>query len=312
MPANVFKDLDATQARLWGKAPQRLHHGWASSALFSLDALAGLIERYPAEHCSLVATSSQGSATRRWREGELGGLNGRQVIDTIARGGLWLNLRNVHLVDPRYGALQDAAYAELRAALPGFDAGALRMGILISSPLAQVHYHADMPGQTLWQIAGRKRVYIYPPHAPYLPAAALEDIALSGVEVTLPYDPAFDHDAVLMELAPGQMLHWPLNSPHRVDNLDCLNISVTTEHWTPRIRRSQMVTLANGVLRRHLGHTPRSRALSGPGFWAKAVLQAVWRRSPWAQRLQRQARPIDFRLSTQAPGGMTDIAPYHR
>jgi hypothetical protein len=312
----TFDDWNADQAARWGHEPQRLHHRWHRSPLFDLGALAELIERYPVEHYSLVATSTRGdsgaAAKRRWREGEIEGLTGAEVIEAIAQGGLWLNLRNVHLVDSRYAALQDAAYAELQREMPDFDASALRMGILISSPLAQVHYHADLPGQSLWQIRGRKRVHIYPPTAPYLPPEVLEQVALSGVEVNMPYRPEFDRDAVVMDLEPGQMLHWPLNSPHRVDNEDCLNISVTTEHWTRHIRRSQMVNVANGVMRQHLGLQPGSRALNGPAFWAKAAFQAVWRRSPWAQQLQRKQRPIDFRLSSQQPGRLLDIPAYYR
>jgi hypothetical protein len=108
------------------------------------------------------------------------------------------------------------------------------------------------------------------------------------------------------------MAHWPLNAPHRVDNADFLNVSVTTEHWTPAIRRSQMINVANGVLRRHLGVVPGSRATSGPSFWAKAVLQAAWRRSPWARQAQRRCRPIEFRLSPTAVGGLVDIPAYPR
>ena len=35
-------------------------------------------------------------------------------------------------------------------------------------PGARVYYHADLPGQLLWQIAGRKRVWLYPGGAPFL------------------------------------------------------------------------------------------------------------------------------------------------
>src|SRR5690606_38537065 len=102
------------------------------------------------------------------------------------------------------------------------------------------------------------------------------------------------------------------NGPHRVENYDVLNVSVTTEHWTDDIRRSQMVTVANGILRQHFGLTPKSRALEGPGFWAKAALQAGWRRSPWMKRARRNRRPIDFRLSSESPGTIVDIPAYTR
>ena len=85
-----------------------------------------------------------------------------------------------------------------------------------------------------------------------------------------------------------------------------MNVSVTTEHWTPENRRAQKVHLANAVLRHRLGLRPRKRALAGPGYWAKAALQAAWRRSPWAGSTQKALRPIEFRLDTRAPGGLVD------
>lgn len=311
MSATTFEAWAPREAERWGREPQVLRHGWHRSALFARDALAELIERYPAEHYALVATSTRGDGQRRWREGEIAGLSGHAVIAAIEAGGLWLNLRNVHLVDARYAQLQQQAYDELAQAMPGFRPQALRMGILISSPRAQVHYHADLPGQTLWQVAGRKRLYLYPPTAPFLRDEDLEGIALSGVEVNLGYRPEYDRQATVIDLQPGDMAHWPLNSPHRVDNEDCLNISVTTEHWTDPIRRSQMLNVANGVLRRRFGVTAPARTLSGPSFWAKAAFQAAWRRSPWAQRHQRLQRPIDFRLAPAA-GGIVDIPAYYR
>lgn len=291
----------------WNQRPLRLQHRMHQSALFQRAALASLIERFPATDYALVLTSRKGDAQRRWREGDLGGASGEQVLDAIAAGSMWLNLRQAHLHDAGLNQLMQGLYAELREAMPGFDASALKMGILISSPSVQVHYHCDLPGQALWQIAGRKSVWIYPPKAPFLTPEALEDIAFSGVEFKLQYDPVYDRDAVVLELEPGQALHWPLNSPHRIDNHDCLNISVTTEHWTTQNRRSQQVTLANAVLRQRLGMGASSRQLAGPGFWAKWALQAAWRRSPWARQAQRGERPIDFRLDPDRLGAVLDM-----
>ena len=53
---------------------------------------------------------------------------------------------------------------------------------------------------------------------------------------------------------PGEMLHWPLHSPHRVDNHDCLNVSLTTEYWTDPIRRMVRMKSGNAVLRYETRH----------------------------------------------------------
>lgn len=309
MPANIFPDWKPEFTEGWNQRPMNLPHTLHQNPLFALDALSNLIERYPRSDYALVQTSRNGDGTRHWREGDMTGTSGKQVIDTITKGSMWLNLRDVGRNDPRYGKLLDAAYAEMVAQVPGFDPGALKMGILISSPKAQVHYHCDLPGQALWQVSGRKRVYVYAPKPPFLKAQALEDIALTGFEFKLDYQPEFDQHAQIFELAPGGMLTWPLNSPHRIDNHDCLNISITTEHWTDANRRSQKMSLANAILRQHLRWAPRSRAIDGMGYLAKAVLQAAWRRSPWAASTQRAHRPIEFRLSPDAPGGVLDLTP---
>lgn len=292
----------------WNRQSMNLPHTLHFNPLFSRESLATFIENCPRNSFALVHTSRGEDGLRRWREGDIAGTSGRQVIDAIANGSMWLNLRDVGRHDTRYAALLEAAYAEFAAHIPGFEPAALKMGILISSPRAQVHYHCDLPGQALWQIRGRKRVFVYAPEPPFLMPQALEEIALSGFEFKLAYDPAFDKAATVIELEPGGMLTWPLNSPHRIDNHDCLNISVTTEHWTPQNRRSQKVNLANALLRNHLGLTPRSRATHGPGYLAKVALQAAWRRSRWASQLQRAHRPIEFRLSPEAPGGIVDLA----
>ncbi len=306
MNGTVFASWSDEVQRHWNQRPMRLQHHLHEHPALQLDALAALVESYPRSHYALVHTSRQGDGRPRWREGELGGTPGQAVIDAIAGGSLWLNLRQAHDRAPAYADLLQQAYGEIATRLPGFEAGALKMGILISSPRAQVHYHCDLPGQLLWQIHGRKRVWVYPAAAPCLQADWLEDIAYTGFEFSLVYDPAFERMAMVFDLEPGQMLTWPLNAPHRVENADCLNVSVTTEHWTPENRRAQKMHLANAVLRHRLGWRPRSRALVGPGYWAKAALQAAWRRSPWAGQTHKALRPVEFRLDPRAPGGLVD------
>src|SRR5712692_7177672 len=65
-------------------------------------------------------------------------------------------------VDSRYRQLVDRMFEEIAAKVPGFEVPkGHQEGILISSPRAEVYYHADLPSQSLVQIAGRKRVYVY-------------------------------------------------------------------------------------------------------------------------------------------------------
>lgn len=303
----IFTSWPAHASDDWNTQPIRLEHRVHTMPMFSSDGLAELIERYPRQHYSLVYMGAQGEAKRFWREGDIGSLSGRQVIDAIGQGRMWLNLRNVTDVDPRCRTMLDDVFSELSERVPGFDAPTRSAGILISSPSAQVYYHTDLPGQCLWQISGRKRVHVYPATAPFVTPEHLEDIAVHDVEVNMPYASWYEEHAQAYDLEPGQMLSWPLNAPHRVENLNTLNVSMTVSFVTEAIRRLQMVNLANGILRHRFGVTSHSRATEGPGFWSKAVLQKAMRQTGWAKRKRREGRTIDFRLDETRLGEIVDL-----
>ena len=309
MTEDRLVDWDACDVRHWDERPLALRHRLHDSLLFGRDVLARLIETHPPEDTALMLVGRSGDRARRWTPGTIDGLPGERVLDAIARGSFWLNLREVNRHDARYATLLASLYDEISAHVDGFSARSLKMGILVSSPGVHVGYHADLPGQMLWQIRGRKSVRLYPAQPPYLHHRQLEDIASTGSEFALDYDPVFESGATQFALEPGMALHWPLNSPHRIDNEHCVNISVTTEHWTERNRRSQRVHLANAVLRRHLGLDPRSHALDGPGYWVKSLLQAAWRRSRIGMAGRGHRSKPAFRLVAEAEAGFVEIGP---
>lgn len=294
----------------WQERPHLFQHRLHQDPRFGREGLAALIERYPREHYAIVHMGERSPGGKRvWREGDFGALSGQQVLEAIEHGRLWLNLRDAPQVVPQFGALVTKIFSEADALTPPVSSFGHMMGILVSSPGAQVYYHADLPGQGLLQLQGRKRVYIYPPRPPFLTNEGLENIALKQLEVGLAYDPAFDSEAEVFDLEPGQGLFWPLNAPHRIENHDCLNVSMTLEYWTQAIRRNHMVNLANGILRHSFGFAPKSRAREGATFYAKAALQALWRRSGRLDALRKQVRPVDFRLDANVPGRLVDIDP---
>ncbi len=302
----IFTDWDRKHGDLWGHQPLRLAHRLHASPLFSRAALADLIDRYPRQHYGLI---HMGSTTERrfWREGEIGGLSGEQVISAIEQGRMWLNLRQVDKNDAQYRKLLDDMFAELAERVPGFQPAQYMSGILISSPNAQVYYHADLPGQHLWQLIGAKRVYVYPSAPPFVTPQHLEDIALFDVEVDMPYEPWYDEHAQVLDLEPGQMLSWPLNAPHRVENRDCLNVSMTVSFNDEAIRRLGHVNFANGLLRHRFGYQPKSRAITGPTYWSKALLQKGLRGSGWVKKERGTRRRIEFKLDAARPGQILDI-----
>ncbi|MEJ0092986.1 MAG: cupin-like domain-containing protein [Methylocella sp.] len=306
---SIFTGLEENQTRqLWERQPVCIGHQLHHSHLFTRDALAALIDGYPRKDYALIHMGAQDGGRRYWREGDLNGLSGKEVIEAISQGRLWLNLRRTSEVDSRYRALLKSVFDELHERMPNFVSYGERCGILISSPNAHVYYHADLPGQMLFQIAGRKRAYLYPPQKPFLSPEDLEQIAISGLELDMSYADWYDDYARIYELEPGQMMFWPLNAPHRIENHDCLNISMTVEFFSDVIRRTNVVNLANGVLRRRFGLRPRSRAIAGPVFWAKAVVWAASRKTSWLAKQKAPHRQIEFGLDRTALGTVRHIA----
>jgi hypothetical protein len=301
----TFHQWEPKHSALWGNQTLRLDHRLHLSPLFRRPALAQLIEKYSPHQYMLVHMGAQGER-RLWRHGVVGDATGAQVIEAVAAGRLWINLLHVNEVDSRYGELLDRIFDEVMVRVPGYATFNRTSGILISSPRAQVYYHFDGSGQSIWQIEGTKRVYLYPPVPPFLTPESLEHVALYRDEVGIEYEPWFDDYAAVFNLQPGQMMHWPLNSPHRIENQDCLNISMTTEYFTKDIRRKQMMNTANGILRRRLGMTP-DRSTSGPGFWSKALLQAVVRRAGLLDGERQKRREVTFKLDPVRPGQIVDL-----
>lgn len=307
MKQKIIEDLNTNIADMWGRETAQLRHTLPQNTLFSDDVLADLIERMPQAISPINTMAASGHDADTWSYCDRSGLSGHEVLDAIKRGRLWINMQKLEEHDSRFEVLLDEIYKELSNAIPGFKPYRKSMGLLISSPNAQVFYHADVPGQSLWQVRGEKRIHVYPPNAPFLRPVDLENVIRSITEEEIRYDKSYDEYAEVYDLKAGDMLHWRLNGPHRVTNADCLNVSVTTEHWTPKIRRSYAMNYGNGVLRGELGWTPKSRATSGPAFWAKVALTAFWR-SSGLQKKQSFKRVMRYRVNPNAPEGISPVS----
>lgn len=307
MKQQIIKNLNPETARCWGQKTAPLRHTLPENSLFSDDVLANLIERMPQAISPVNTMAGTGHDATSWAYCDRSGLSGHDVLEAIKRGRLWINMQKLEEHDRRFEELLDDLYQELQASIPGFKPHRKSLGILISSPGAQVFYHADVPGQSLWQVRGEKQIHLYPPKEPFLRTVDLENIIRGITEEEIRYDPVYDAHAEIYDLKAGDMVHWPLNSPHRVVNGNCLNVSVTTEHWTAPIRRSYAMNFGNGVLRRELGWTPKSRALSGPAFWTKVALTAFWRKSGMRKK-QSFKRIMQYRVNPNAPEGISPVA----
>ncbi len=308
MNKTIISDWKPQYAENFSQVSLLLHHHLSETGLFTKERLSKLIDLYPDQKYN-ITTMGYDLENPLWREGTKDGHSGSQVIDAIERGRMWLNLRTVETVDQEYRDLLNQIFDEFEGYVLGFETFKRKMGILISSPKVQVFYHADIPGQSLWQVEGKKRVYVYPNEAPYLKPKNLESIILGETEEEIPYDRSFDEGAQVYDLKPGEMVHWPLNCPHRVENEDCLNISVTIEHWTDTLRKSFAVNYANGVLRRKFGFVEPSQNLEKWSLYPKAALAVGWRKLKLDKK-SKFVRKVDFKVDPKSKTGIVDIDAY--
>lgn len=292
----------------FGKDVSHFQHDFLTSGLFTDERLAELIERYPREYYMITTMTQQGQKPE-WRNGDLNGVSGKYALEAIRNGRLWLCLRRFDVIAPEYDDLIADAFAQIEDMNPALKTSGHKSSLLISSPGARVLYHADIPMVALWHLRGRKRVWLYDPDdKAQLPDEVLEGIMLRETEEEIPYDPNWDRTAQSVVLEPGYALSWPHNAPHRVDNLDGLNVSITTDFFTPETKRRYGVYYTNGLMRRRLGLKPRSTAHNGVTAYAKCAAALFAKKAGVKASVERNMMQT-FKLSHDQPGALIDLMP---
>ena len=291
-------------------AKHRLGVDSDTAPLFSDEAIAGILDDYPAEWLFALTMGSDPERPEDNERVQHTGVSGAEVLDAVSRGRLWLNITNIDQVDPRFRALTDLLYAEIAAAVPGFTVDESHATLLVSSPQAMVYFHVDGPPSFLWHVRGRKRVWVYP-HLDerVLSRELLEDVYAGTRQEYVPYSTSFDDMAEVRNLEPGDVAMWPHNSPHRVSNLDTINVSLVTDHWTPDARRRARVYKANQFLRVHtpIPHDRLGTAESGPMAMAKVAVHHVGRRLHLDDPPNKAHRPPRYRIDPFSPDGLSAL-----
>jgi hypothetical protein len=225
-------------------------HNLGKSPLFTDAELESVLDDYPDEKLHIL---TMGADPLRSDDNEKilrGGARGADLLEAVRRGRLWLNITNIDAVDARFRKLTDDLYEGVSLAVPSFRAVETHATLLLSSPNAMVYYHVDGPPSFLWHVRGRKQVWVYPPlNEALLPRPLLEDVFAGVRQEYVPYRHEFDRQAESFVLEPGEVAMWPQNAPHRITNLDSLNVSLVTDHYTETAKRRARVYKANRFLR---------------------------------------------------------------
>lgn len=232
------------------KAVLVARHSLHESGLFDDDALCEIIDSHPAEDLS-VNTMGLDPDVFDWREGDRNNVPADVLLDLVKKGQLWINCRKMLKHHRRHAEALHSLYDDIQRRNPQFKAQDRTANLLVSSPSAWVPYHVDMPVNMLWHIRGVKRVWVYPAFDERFASSDVLSRVCSGQwSEDVPYNRSFDKYALVYDAQPGQLITWPQLAPHRVTNLEGLNVSLSTEHKNPLARRRINVHTANFWLNR--------------------------------------------------------------
>lgn len=290
--------------------PLTTTHRLGETGLFDDEHLIRVLDTHPRDALN-VHTMGTDETSNQWREGDASTLSGEQLLEATKAGRLWLNVRNMAQHHTQFAELINGMYDEIEAKTPGFTALERSANLLISSPSALVYYHLDIPCNMLWHLRGVKRVWAYPPYDErYVTQQKVEDVICGVSNEELDYQPEFDQEAMVVDLQPGQMITWPQNTPHRVSNLEGLNVSLTTEHLTPKARRRIKLFRANRFMRHAFGCQNLSQKTEGLDYGVKVLTYSVVR--AWQKLFPKKAEgyyyPVTFKLDPNNPSKIQDLA----
>ncbi len=258
----------------------RARHRLLDTQLFTDEKLIELFDQHDPGELLVYRRGDDHHDLDDFQFGSRGQLSATELLEAVYAGKLWLNIINVTTHHELFDELVDNIYDELEEKVPKFRTVYRSANLLVSSPNAQVYYHADAPLNMLWHLRGEKRVWVYPGDERFAPREWVEMIFTRESDDDLPYFPEFDQYSTAYDLRPGDMLTWPQNAPHRVENLSGLNVSLTTEHYTPEAMKKRMTYLSNHYLRRWFGLSTTDVALEGPRAVIKRTMFRVARRLP--------------------------------
>jgi hypothetical protein len=299
-------ELTSGDAKDFGSALLGFNHDLHTRPMFDDAGLAALLDAYPRNRLGIFTMGEDPVDWRSWRCGRAPDLSGAELMEAVHAGRIWLNLRaaNHHVAD--YEALAKEVFGAKETLIPGLRTFKRDLGVLISSANAQVFYHLDTPLVSLWQIRGQKTVRVYDRTASFLAPEQIEGVVLRETAEQMPFNPAWDEAAETIELAPGMMVTWPQNAPHRIVNGPMVNVSLSLEFMTPPALLRANVIYTNGLLRRRLGWTPAIQKAPDPRALGKFGLARVAKSLKLAKEHGYVLAPA-FQLDGSQPGKLLPL-----
>ena len=298
----------------YGTRPQVASHGFAESPLFTDAGLEALLDDFPRHELQAFTMGSNPEDPSDWGCVHTGDLSGAELLAAVRKGALWLNLLWVERFNREYAELLDTMYQQLSARIPRLQGyREPHLTLLISSPNAQVYYHFDAEDNMLWHVRGEKTIWLFDEALRReAPPQIVEDIFAGTRSEELPFKRSFESRAMRCDLQPGDVASWPHNTPHRIENADSLNVSLSTSVITPLSERRWLTHCANRWLRSEFGDRNWRIDETGLRPMLKRNAYRVMRR---VGRIKPEPHPeyvARWRMSPDAERGMVALDPPER
>ena len=290
----MFVDWPGASRSAFGREILRAEHNISKSNLFDDDGLARLLDLYPRQKLDIWTFGKQAEGHNLALRGRAPKMSGKDIVEAVKHGEIWLNLRRAgdELFDLEH--IASTIFDSLES-LSGQRTNKRDMGLLISSPNVEVNYHLDIPMVSLFQLRGQKRVWLYPRSEELAPSSYIEEIIHMTREEDLPYRTQFDDQADVFDLKPGMGLTWPQLAPHRVQNANCMNVSLSCEFQTMKSLVNANAAYTNAFLRENMNLSPRIPHSVSPLAVGKAAFAQVHKKlKPPGPRVS--PTPITFEL----------------
>ena len=285
-------------------APHRLHE----LGLSTDSSLVQLLDKLPRHQLQAFTMGTDPQGYKDWMPVDTTGASGKDLLAAVTAGRLWYNVHQVHLVDERYREILAQLYDELAGRCAGFHPQNTTCTIILSSPSSQTYYHADAQPNLLWQMRGIKRIWVYPAgDRELVDQDRMEDIFANQCDEEVPFRVDWDKKARVFDLQPGDVISWPQNAPHRVVNVQGLNVSLSTVHETEETDRRKLVYCANRLFRRKYGLGFRATTETGMGSYLKQFAYRAVRRMGLVPPAARRVYLTTLRIDPKAPNGVREL-----
>jgi len=255
-----------------------VNHHLVDHPLFSLDAIAELADRLPADS----VRRERGNLPLVNREGyvDIGEGPPSATIRDIERNGFRVSLRDIQQ-DPAYARLIGNCLDEVQTILGDREGGMKRRTgyLFITAPASNTPMHFDPEHSFLLQVRGVKHVSV----------AAFEDDSIRQRELDRYYDAADCDFAAMEEIAedfridPGVGVYLPSFVPHWVTTEAGISISFSIPFYTEFSERAESVNRINRRLRK-FNMSPRGPGHSEPVDKVKAASFDLWGKLSEARR----------------------------